>query len=306
VKFFAILLAAASMLCAQRRVPVIFDTDIGDDIDDALALALALGSPELDVRAVTTVADDVESRTRLAWKELGVFGRRDIALAMGAPEPLADPIRLKQSAQFKILTMADVIPEAARTPAAVLMIETLRKSPQPMTLIAVGPLTNIALALKLYPSIKEKIERIVLMGGAYTMAKPEYNIDRDRVAARIVFDSGVPITAVGLDVTLQCKMRQIDLNRLRAGGDPRTQFLMRLISLWSGETQQEFPILHDALAVAVAARPDLIQTAGGHVSVVEGVTKFSEEGSGTTRVATQVDAGKFLEMFVGRVTGKQP
>ncbi len=76
----------ASFAAAQPKpIPIIFDTDIGDDIDDALALALALQSPELDVRAVTTVIDDVESRTRLAWKELGLFGRRDIPLATGAP-----------------------------------------------------------------------------------------------------------------------------------------------------------------------------------------------------------------------------
>ncbi len=292
------------MLSAQRRTPVIFDTDIGDDIDDALALALALRSPELDVRAVTTVADDVESRTRLAWKELGVFGRRDVALAMGAPEPLADPMRVRKSAQFTILTSADTIPAEARTPAAAFIVDTLKKSQEKMTLIAVGPLTNIALALKLDPSIKEKIERIVMMGGAYTSTKQEYNINRDRVAAQIVFDSGVPITAVGLNVTLQCKMRQQDLNRLRAAGDPRTMFLLRLISLWKRETQQEFPILHDPLAVAVAAQPDLIKTSAGRVQVVDGVTKFAEDAGSKTQVATQVDAGAFLELFDQRVIGQ--
>ena len=304
MKFFAILLAVASILNAQRRIPVIFDTDIGDDIDDALALALALQSPELDVRAVTTVADDVESRTRLAWKELGVFNRRDIALAMGAPEPLADPIRIRHSAQFNILTTADVIPPAARVPAAFFIVETLKKSPEKMTLIAVGPLTNIALALKLDPSIKEKIERIVLMGGAYASAKPEYNINRDKVAARIVFDSGVPITAVGLDVTTQCQMRQQDINRLRAADDPRTQFLLRLISLWKNETHQEFPVLHDPVAVAVAARPELIKTATGRVSVVDGVTKFAEDSSSKTQVATEVQSSVFLDLFDKRVIGQ--
>lgn len=304
MKFFAVFLAVAALLPAQRRIPVIFDTDIGDDIDDALALALALQSPELDVRAVTTVTDDVESRTRLASKELGVFGRRDVALAMGAPEPLADPIRIRQSAQFKILTPADTIPTAARVPAAAFLVETLRKSPEKMTLIAVGPLTNIALMLKLDPSIKEKIERIVLMGGAYASAQPEYNINRDRVAAGIVFESGVPITAVGLDVTMQCRMRQQDVNRLRAAGDPRTLFLMRLISLWKSETHQEFPILHDPLAVAVAARPGLVMTATGRVQVLEGVTKFTEDPSGKTEVARQVDAAAFLDLFDKRLRGQ--
>src|SRR5579863_7772597 len=94
------------VLYAQQPIPIIFDTDIGDDIDDALALALALQSPELDVRAVTTVSDDTESRSRLAWKELGLYGRRDVALATGAPEPLLDPMHTGQSPQFTLLTDA--------------------------------------------------------------------------------------------------------------------------------------------------------------------------------------------------------
>src|SRR5260370_11689775 len=97
-------------LQAQKPTPIIFDTDIGDDIDDALALALALQSPELDVRAVTTVIDDVESRTRLAWKELGIFGRRDIALATGAPEPLLDPMQHGRARPFQVLPSGDAVP----------------------------------------------------------------------------------------------------------------------------------------------------------------------------------------------------
>src|SRR5881397_3464776 len=98
-----LLLLFASAALAQQPIPIIFDTDIGDDIDDALALALALQSPELDVRAVTTVIDDTAARTRLAWKQLGIYGRRDIALATGAPEPLLDPARTARARQFEVL-----------------------------------------------------------------------------------------------------------------------------------------------------------------------------------------------------------
>ena len=97
--FVLICLTASS----QTRIPIILDTDIGDSIDDALALAFALNSPELDVRAVTTVIDDVESKTRLAWKMLGIYNRRDIALAMGAPEPLLDPPMATSSKEFEVL-----------------------------------------------------------------------------------------------------------------------------------------------------------------------------------------------------------
>src|SRR5437867_672898 len=142
---------------AQRPIPILFDTDIGDDIDDALALALALQSPELEVRGVTTVIDDTESRTRLAWKQLGLYRRRDIPLATGASEPLLDPVRTTRARQFEVLTAEDVIPASARRRAVDLIIQTLLASPQKMTVVPVGPLTNIALALKTEPRIKEKI-----------------------------------------------------------------------------------------------------------------------------------------------------
>src|SRR5882672_12527824 len=112
----------AAVCQAQQRIPIIFDTDIGDDIDDALALALALQSPELDIRAVTTVIDDTELRTRLAWKQLGLYGRRDIPLATGASEPLLDPMQTRRARQFDVLTPQDTAPAAAHRRAADLII----------------------------------------------------------------------------------------------------------------------------------------------------------------------------------------
>src|SRR5215470_6352023 len=114
----AMLLALALSLSAQRRTPVLIDTDIGDAIDDALAVALALSSPELDVRGVTTVIDDVQSKTRLAWKMLGLFNRRDIPLAMGAPEPLLDPKLQSHPREFQVLTASDKVPDTAQRTAA--------------------------------------------------------------------------------------------------------------------------------------------------------------------------------------------
>lgn len=309
-KLAGLLLLAASCF-AQQPIPIIFDTDIGDDIDDALALALALQSPELDVRAVTTVIDDTETRTRLAWKELGLYGRRDIPLATGASEPLLDPARKGRARQFEVLTPEDTVPAAARRRAAGLIIETLEKSPRKLTLVPVGPLTNIALALKLEPRIKEKIERIVLMGGAFNMPRAEYNIQRDRIAAQIVFSSGVPITAVGLDVTTKCKLEGADLDRLQAAENPASRFLMRLIGLWQGDNSQKYPTLHDPLAVAVTFLPALVETQSGRVEVqlsgpTNGVTVFtpSERLIGappTALVARFVNVRRFLDLFVERL-----
>jgi inosine-uridine nucleoside N-ribohydrolase len=308
---FALLLLAA--LCpAQGRIPIIFDTDIGDDIDDALALALALQSPELDVKLVTTVVDDTETRTRLAWKELGLYGRRDVPLATGASEPLLDPRRNTRARQFEVLTAEDVLPEAARRRAPEAIIETLLAAPGKMTLVPVGPLTNIALALKTEPRIKDKIERIVLMGGAFTRLQPEYNIARDRAAADIVFASGVPITAVGLDVTMKCKLEGGDFERLSKAGNPASRFLVRLIGLWQNGRTDQYPILHDPLAMAVAFRPNLVETQAGSVRVetssplTNGMTIFTPPGRdakpATTLVARDVNVRGFLDLLVNRLS----
>lgn len=318
MRVFTALLSLPLLLAAQapnpkpKPVPILFDTDIGDDIDDALALALALQSPELELRGVTTVLDDVETRTRLAWKELNIYRRSDVPLATGAGEPLLDPKREGRARQFEVLTPADQPPPAALDRRAVdFLIHTLLSSPEKLTLVPVGPLTNIALALRSEPRIKTKIERIVLMGGAFRRLYSEYNIQRDRVAAEIVFTSGVPITAVGLDVTLQCKLTGADLERLRAASNPASQFLMRLIELWQNGNRTQTPILHDPLAMAVAFDPSLVTTETGlvHVETASpltfGMTMFQPKPDGTTRIptriATSVDVRRFLDLLVSRL-----
>jgi purine nucleosidase len=311
---FAGFLLVQTLCLAQQSVPIIFDTDIGDDIDDALALALALQSPELDVRAVTTVTDDTEGRARLAWKELGLYGRHDVALGIGAPEPFLDPVHTGRAPQFSVLTDADTLPPSAHRRASELIIETLLASPRKITLVPVGPLTNIALALKGEPRIKDKIERIVLMGGAFDLLKAEYNIERDRVAAEIVFRSGVPITAVGLDVTMRCKLAAPDMDHLRAADNPASRFLVRLIELWQNGHPDQYPILHDPLAVAVTMHPNLVETQLGSVHVetsgtlTNGMTMFTPAdrlppaSHPTTLVARQVDARSFVELFLARLS----
>ena len=305
----ALLLVTVSLAAAQpARIPVLFDTDIGDDIDDAIALALALQSPELDVRGVTTVFGVVEQRTRLAWKELALYHRTDIPLATGAGDPLLDAPVVQKARQFEVLTDADTPPASARNRrAAEFIIEALLASPDKLTLVPVGPLTNIALALRLEPRIKSKIERIVLMGGAFRRLYSEWNIQRDRAAAQIVFSSGVPILAVGLDVTLQCKLETKDLDRLRAADNPATKFLVRLIELWQDGHPSQTPILHDPLAVASVFRPDLITTEAGSVEVETGspltfgITMFKGSAKGTTRVATTVKVREFVDLLIERI-----
>jgi len=304
-KLLALALFAGITATAQARIPIILDTDIGDAIDDALALAFALHSPELDVRAVTTVIDDVESKTRLAWKMLSVYNRRDIALAMGASEPLLDPTTSVPSKEFEVLTRNDVIPDTARRRAADLILDTVLQSRGKITIVAIGPMTNIALALKTDPRIKNNIERIVIMGGAYLSSEAEYNVKRDRAAAEIVFQSGIPITAVGLDVTSQCKLREKDLDLMRIADDPAGKFLVRLVDLAEEQSHDANPTLYDPLAIAAIFRPDLLEMQAGTVDVPmsgSGQTVFKPSASSKTQVAVKVNAPAFLDLFVDRVT----
>lgn len=315
MKVVILFLALASTIAAQSSpAPIIFDTDIGGDIDDALALALALQSPELEVKAITTVGDQAPLRSRLAWKELGVFGRQGIPIGTGADEPLLDPARTGYHPQLEVLTAEDVVPGPPQR-AVDLIVRTLLDSPFKVTIAAVGPLTNIALALKTEPRIKQKIERIVLMGGAYRVLQPEYNIYSDRIAAEIVFRSGVPITAVGLDVTTRCKLKAEDIERLKAAGHPSSAFLVRLIDLWRKNPVNLYPTLHDPLAVAVAMLPSLVETQLGRVQVetaspmLYGLTLFTpadrlpkDAGTPSTRVALNVDVERFVSLFMERLS----
>jgi len=304
-KRLMLLLVACLTASAQARIPIILDTDIGDSIDDAMALAFALRSPELEVRAVTTVIDDVESKTRLAWKMLGIFNRRDIALAMGATEPLLDPVMATSSKEFDVLTRNDTIPDSARRRAVDLIVDTLLQSRQKITVVAIGPLTNIALALKTDPRIKNNIDRIVIMGGAYFTNEAEYNFKRDRTAAEIVFQSGVPITAVGLDVTSQGKLREKDLDQLRLATDPVGQFIVRLLDLAEEETHEAHPTLHDPLAIAAIFRPDLIDFQLGTVDLASsggGQSRFHPEAASKTKVGLKVNSAAFLDLFTERMS----
>jgi purine nucleosidase/pyrimidine-specific ribonucleoside hydrolase len=310
----AILFLLAAAVAGAQAIPIIFDTDIGDDVDDALALALALQSPELDVKAITTVVDRAELRSRLVRKELALFGRLEIPIGIGADEPLLDPVRNEHHAQLDVLTQEDVVP-GPQVRAVDLIIRALLASPRKVTVVPVGPLTNIALALRIEPRIKEKIERIVLMGGAYYRPQPEYNVYRDRIASEIVFRSGVPITAVGLDVTTQCKLKAEDIEQLKGAGHPHTDLLVRLIDLWRQNPVNHYPTLHDPLAVGVAVKASLVETEIGRVQVetaspmLYGLTLFTPAAAlpkgasaPNTAVARKVDSEQFVRMFMDRVS----
>lgn len=305
----AALLLTLPPLQAATPVPVVLDTDIGDDIDDALALALALQSPELDVRAIVTVLQDGGRRADLAWKILELFGRTDIPVGVGAESPLLAKPRTGAVRQTEALSPDYHMPATRRRNGLQLLLDTCMQSPGKVTLLAYGPLTNVAIALRAEPRLKDKLDRIVLMNGVFFRPGLEYNTKMDPEASQIVYNSGIPVTTVGLDVTLQCRLNTSHLQRISSSNLPTVQFLYKLIQIWQNGDSGKAPILHDPLAVAATVRPDLINAVPGRVTVethgtpeeTYGMTVFHKDPAGPVRVAQEVSSTAAINLFLERI-----
>jgi inosine-uridine nucleoside N-ribohydrolase len=303
-----LLLSGITLFAAAKPVPVVLDTDIGDDIDDALALSLALQSPELKVLAVSTVLQHGDERAALVWKILELYGRTDIPVGVGAEQTLMGKPRTGDVVQAKALP-AGFHAGGERVNGIELLLDTIRKSPEKVTVLAYGPLTNIALLLRADASIRGNIERIVLMNGVFFRPGLEYNTMMDAEASAIVYSSGIPIETVGLDVTMQCRLSQSDMRRLESSKLDTVSFLLQLIRLWQGKNPDAYPILHDPLAIAVAVKPDLVYTQRGSVKVethgtpdeTYGMTIFRKDASGNVTVANEVSSAKVIDFFLSRV-----
>ncbi len=295
-------------------VDVIIDTDIGDDIDDAFALAFAVSSPELTVKAVTTVFGHVDVRTQLALKLLLACGRSDIPVATGIRKPLFE--RTYRQDRY----LGDVIPRQATVlgandfhlpphplHAVDLIVSTVMASRKEITIIPVGALTNIATAIIREPQLVHRA-KLVIMGGAISnwfrpsLSRAEHNIRCDPDAARLVFESGIPITMVGLDVTMKCALSEEQMDCIRQRGSATTTFLTQMTVAWGGSKV----ILHDPLAVAVAVDPTLVTVQPRRVDVMttgaaRGFTFAEESDASNTLVCTDVDSLRFLALFMKRI-----
>lgn len=305
-----LLLLVPAILSAQR-IPVILDTDIGDDIDDALALALVLQSPELDLKAITTVLEAGERRADLAYRILELYDRTEVPIGAGAEQTLLGPLKNAVPIQMSALPAGYHMPAAKRQNGVRLLLDTLRSSPQKITVLAVGPLTNIALALRAEPQIVSKIERIVLMNGVFFRAGLEYNTFRDAEASAIVYASGLSIATVGLDVTTQCKLNAEQVQRFVQHANPAVQFLGKLIQAWQNGKSTQYPTLHDPLAVLMMVRPSLLTMVKGMVDVethgtpglTQGLTMWRKDANGKTEVAQEVRSGDAVQLFLERLVG---
>ena len=261
------------------------------------------------MRAVVTVLQRGESRADLAYKILKLFGRTDIPVGIGAEQPLVAPGNDNVVRQTQALTPADAMPASLRRNGVQLTIDSILKSPQKITWLAYGPATNVGIVLRAEPRVKEKIERIVLMNGVFFKPGIEYNTVRDPEASRIAYESGLPVVAVGLDVTMQCRLSADDLDRIASSQLPSVRFLDQIIKIWQEGHADRRPVLHDPLAIAATFHPDLIRTATGRVivdlkgepKVTYGMTIFREDAAGTVKAAKEVESQRFVRLFMDRV-----
>jgi inosine-uridine nucleoside N-ribohydrolase len=277
----------------EHPLPLIIDSDPG--LDDALAIGLACASPEVKLLAVTTVGGnaDVARCTENALRLLHAYGRDDVPVAEGAAGALlGDIVRATEVHGVSGVgnTQLASSPNTARPEGAVaLMAQLIEDSPEAVAIAPIGPLTNIALLLRLYPALMPKIAHICLMGGSIgegnTTASAEFNIVADPEAADVVFRSGVPITMIGLDVTHQALLDRAAAQALRDLGNESGRIAAELTDYaldrnleWSGATTTA---IHDAVAIAHFVVPDLVAVAPYHVAV--------ETGHGPARGRTVCD-----------------
>lgn len=260
-------------------VPVIIDCDPGHD--DMVAIMVAVASEQIDLLGVTTVAgNQTGEKTSLnARRILTLLGRNDIPIARGCDRPMVRDLRIAPDIHGESGLDGVDLPEPKvelRGEHAVDFLEaTLRNAAGPVTLVPTGPLTNIGMLLRKAPEVAEKIERIVLMGGAVhdsnVTPAAEFNILVDPEAADIVFHSSIPVTMVGLDVTNRAMLESADFDALEAMGGRVSGIVAPLMRFFAGTYRSVFGIygapLHDALAMAAVAEPSVISTKRWYVAI---------------------------------------
>ena len=296
--------------------PVLIDCDPGSD--DVLAILAALNSPALDVGGLTTVGGNatIDDTTRNALAILEIAGRADVPVWRGAGRPLVGEFRFGYDyhgeAGVGIRLESPTIHEQPE-PAVDAIARAVLERPGELTLIALGPLTNVALALQQEPRLAEEVAEIIVMGGAVEAPgniteHAEFNTYNDPAAAGVVFDSGAQVTLVGLDVTEQVAVSREEKPWIE-GESASASLARRLLAAWFALHPDRGPYgLHDPLAVAAAIDATLLSCRQGKVAVETrpgdrlGKTTASY-GPGPVRVGLGVDAGRAVSLITGLISG---
>jgi inosine-uridine nucleoside N-ribohydrolase len=297
-------------------VPILLDCDPGHD--DAIALLLALASPEVELLGVTTVAGNqtVDKTTANAIRILELVGREDVPVARGADRPLVREPFVAAYVHGESGLDGPDLPPARGEPVAEHAVELLAERVSGRTLVATGPLTNVALVLALHPDVRP--ERIVLMGGAIAegnvTSAAEFNVWADPEAAARVFASGIDVTMVGLDVTHRALVTSRHAEQLRASGRVGC-VVADLLAFYERFHRQVYGFdgspIHDAVALAYAFRPELLETRQLNVeieceselcrgrTVVDVWRRSGREPN--ARVAVGIDAEGFIGLLLERL-----
>ena len=296
---------ASAAVSAPSPQLVILDTDIGDDIDDAFALALVLRSPELHLLGIETAFGDTELRARLVDRYLAAVGRADIPVSAG--------VETKNS-HFTQAAYARQWPSRKHPDAVAFLLDQIRAHPGQITLIAIGPLVNIQAAIERDSATFRKLKRVVIMGGSVyrgydtkngdknTPPSPEWNIFCDPAGAKALLASGVPVFVMPLDST-QIRLENPSLGMVFAHGSPLTDQLTLLYHQWTPPNEWRSPTLFDPVAVTYAIRPDLCPAMPMRLDVDDkGFTK-PVDGEPNAQVCLHSDEKAFLELLMNRITG---
>lgn len=300
----------------NNTIPVLFDTDIGNDIDDAVALAYLLAEPRCELLGITTVTGDTAKRAALADAVCRAGGRTDVPIYAGLSEPFLHGRGQTEVAQYAAIDGTDHRTDFGKPSDAVLFLrDTIRARPGEITLLAVGAMTNLAALFALDPEIPALLKRVVLMCGVFKDLSDhhanglrEWNALLDPVATGIVFRRAAPGTllSVGLDVTTRCILPKDECRDrfTRAGG--ALALVIKLAEFWFEHTPRI--TFHDPLAAAVIFDETLVTTERGTVSVwvnddaLYGLTRWGKSDHGRHEIAVAVDAPRFFERYFA-VTG---
>ncbi len=304
--WLALLFTALSATAERQKV--IVDTDIGDDIDDAYALTLALHSPEFEILGVTTAWGDTALRAQLAARLLAASGANKIPVVPGVPT--------HSKSNFSQHAWAAAGPAPAHGNAVDFLLAQARRYPHQITLIAIGPLTNIGAAIDRDPAAFRLFNRVVLMGGSIHCGygnpratpppppQPEYNIASDPAAARKLLASGVPIFMMPLDST-QWKLDDSKLAQVAARSTPATDALLVLTTEWQLATHQHTPTLYDAMAVTYALRPEICPTTPLRLQVDDKGWTRVVEGQVNAHACLKANGDAFFHLMLPRLAAHE-
>jgi purine nucleosidase len=283
---------------------VILDTDIGDDIDDAFALALILRSPEFRLLGIETAFGDTQLRARLVDRYLAAVGRKDIPVLVGVKTGSSKLSQEPYAQQWPSLQHADGVS---------FLLNQIRIHPNQITLLAIGPLFNVGAAIQRDPATFKKLKRVVIMGGSVyrgydtkngdknTPPAPEWNILCDPAGAKALFGSGVPVFVMPLDST-QVHLENPSLGSLLAHGSPLTDQLTLLYHQWTGASEGRSPTLYDPVAVTYALRPDLCPVSPIRLEVDDKGFTRPVPGDPNAQVCLHSDEKAFLDLLLSRIS----